>query len=250
MSQVEELERDYLAGLRAALEPSPEDGIRIRRQLTAALALPLAPVAESNGLRRFAASRAVQLLGVGLVSGVLGVAIGYRMGLGQRTSGTVAAVAVTETKQQAQPADEANESAPTENGESRVQAANHPKRALPSATAVASNALPVAEDPLIEEMQLLKRAERAIRANNGLLALAMLRELEQRFPKGQLLEEREAARVMANCELNPPEMARDLGGRFVSRYPKSVYLERVRPLCKLSEAPVQSDVTESEAPGN
>jgi hypothetical protein len=90
-------------------------------------------------------------------------------------------------------------------------------------------------DPIAEELALLRRAERAIRSKNALLAHGLLRELEQRFPKGKLIEERTAARVMANCQQLEPEAARRAGEAYLKQANSGVYRERVRQLCGLTE---------------
>jgi hypothetical protein len=89
---------------------------------------------------------------------------------------------------------------------------------------------------LTEELDLLRRAERTIRAGDAMVALGLLSELDARFPRGQLLEERAAARVMANCQLTDATSARSMGEAYLRAHSQSVYAARVRSLCHLDAA--------------
>lgn len=88
-----------------------------------------------------------------------------------------------------------------------------------------------------DELALLQRVERALRAKQAALALALLDELDRRHPRSTLLEERTAARVVAGCLL-PMASARRPGertaaDRFLSEQHASVYADRVRRACGL-----------------
>ncbi len=91
------------------------------------------------------------------------------------------------------------------------------------------------EDSIAEEVSLLRRAERAIRSREPELALGFIQELDRRFPHGKLLDERSAARVLANCLELEPDAARRAGEDYLSRTRGHVYDERVRLLCGLDE---------------
>jgi len=92
-------------------------------------------------------------------------------------------------------------------------------------------ATPKPESSLAIELAMLQRARRALNADNGRLALGLVQELDERFPKGVLLEERSATRILSLCMLGRTEEARGFGRRFQERYPGSVYAERVRGSC-------------------
>jgi hypothetical protein len=118
-------------------------------------------------------------------------------------------------------------------GRSRVarEASNAPKRARPD-PAIGSRASAPAVDPMSEELALLRRADRAIRAGEAPLALSFINELDHRYPITTLLEERTAARVLAECALS------ELGARrraelFLSEHRGSVYGDRVRRSCEV-----------------
>jgi hypothetical protein len=90
----------------------------------------------------------------------------------------------------------------------------------------------VAGDPA-EELALLRRVEKSLRANDPALALALLDELDERFPRTSLGEERLAARVIAHCAVGDGG-ARLRAESFLSERPGSVYAERVQTACTVS----------------
>ena len=81
-----------------------------------------------------------------------------------------------------------------------------------------------------EELALLARAERAVRADNSALALVLIDELEARFPSSALLEERRAIELLAHCAARASD-ARQRAERFLRQHPRSVYAERIAALC-------------------
>jgi hypothetical protein len=98
-----------------------------------------------------------------------------------------------------------------------------------------------------QELVLLQRVERALRNEDGALALVLLAELEQKFPKSSLLEERAAARLMSHCvqkERGAPEAAQ----AFLKAHPASVYQSRLRSLCKIGAGESAAPITEPSAP--
>jgi hypothetical protein len=105
------------------------------------------------------------------------------------------------------------------------------------------------------EVALLERAERAIRAGEGALALALLEELEQKFPASTLREERAAARVLAGCEqagsngAAAREAARVAAERFLAQG-SALYADRVRQLCELGAGSARSSIEDPTGPGH
>jgi hypothetical protein len=87
-------------------------------------------------------------------------------------------------------------------------------------------------DAFLEELALLTRIDRAIRADEALLASTLLAELAQRYPTSPLIEERAAARLLVDCALHEPT-ARARADRFVREHAASVYVERIRSSCAL-----------------
>lgn len=81
------------------------------------------------------------------------------------------------------------------------------------------------------ELELLERAERAVRADGAALALALLADFDARYPRSELQEERQAIEVMARCQAHATDgAARAL--RFLRTYPSSVYVQRISDACQ------------------
>jgi hypothetical protein len=189
------------------------------------------------------------MLGVGLAVGALvGGWLGYS--LGHRGGGEASALgAPPQLGELAAPAPEVAERSPAAAAEPFTAPAEPLAEAAPEAfTATASRELApapagrpprraapraprAAESSLAEELAMLQRARRALGAGNGLLALGIVQELDERFPRGVLIEERVATRVFSLCALERLAEARTIGREFLARHPSSVYAERVRTSC-------------------
>ncbi len=85
---------------------------------------------------------------------------------------------------------------------------------------------PGVEGRLEREVDLLQRA----RAAGPAEALAIVREHEQRFPDGALVQEREVIAVGALIGLGRASEARARAARFVERFPRSAYRPRIDAL--------------------
>jgi hypothetical protein len=250
MNDFAKLELELMTRARGALDPSPTDRARLREQLTAKIALlstaaavSFAPTANTQTWRHLLNSHLARLTTVAATAGVLAFGAGYFTGLRARPpmTKTVTLSAVTsipEVPSIAPPAsaqlrlDPASLASASEWGHSGT-------RTRVAAKTTASTSIP--ENPLVEELDVLRRAERMIRQGNSLVALGFLRDLDERYPKGQLLEERSAARVMANCQLADAESARSQGQAYLSAHARSVYADRVRSICQLDSAKSMKD---------
>jgi hypothetical protein len=84
------------------------------------------------------------------------------------------------------------------------------------------------------ELRLIQRAERAVRAKNPELALALSDELAERYPRSALHEERGAILLMARCQVEGSDTAADRE-RFARRYPGSVYTDRITSECEITD---------------
>jgi len=126
---------------------------------------------------------------------------------------------------------------PTASGASQAQAAADAdaarRRGLAAVRARAARSSPPVqpESSLAAELAMLQRARRALNADNGRLALGIVQELDERFPKGVLVEERNATRILSLCQLERVAEAKQAARDFLERYPSSVYAERVRQSC-------------------
>lgn len=81
-----------------------------------------------------------------------------------------------------------------------------------------------------DEVEFVRRAQRALARKEPTLALGLLKQLDERLPKGRLLEERYAGKAIARCMLTPNE-GHDVQRAFARRYPQSVHGERVNQVC-------------------
>jgi hypothetical protein len=102
----------------------------------------------------------------------------------------------------------------------------------PAARTPRAPAADVASRARLDELDLLRRAERAIRAREVSLALSFLDELDRRHPGSSLMEERTAARVLAECTRSPLD-ARARAERFLALHAGSVYTDRIGRACAL-----------------
>jgi len=107
--------------------------------------------------------------------------------------------------------------------------------ASPPAPRSTARSLPTARPPArgmgdAEELRVLERAERALRAANPELSLALLQNLDEARPHTRLLEERRALTLMALCRTAAPESTARAAD-FTRRYPSSVYAERISLDC-------------------
>ncbi len=80
---------------------------------------------------------------------------------------------------------------------------------------------------------MLEDAQDSLRGGDALVALALLRRLDQKYPHGALREERAAAEALALCAADLTEEAKGRGRAFLSKHPASVYTARVRAACGL-----------------
>jgi hypothetical protein len=100
-----------------------------------------------------------------------------------------------------------------------------------------------------EELDLMRRIERSLRNDQPGLALALLAEVEARFPRSALEEERLAASVMAHCGLQDPGHERRAESFLQSR-PRSVYRTRVMAACGTAGVPAPPDGPEKSSDGD
>jgi hypothetical protein len=103
-----------------------------------------------------------------------------------------------------------------------------PVAAPDATTSVQARARSPLSDSLSAERTLLDPARTALGRSDGESALAAVRTHEQRFPTGQLTEEREAIAVQALVLLGRKDEARIRGERFLTRYPGSVLTPSVK----------------------
>jgi hypothetical protein len=265
MKSLEDLERSLLQAARRGLGPPNAAQARVRSAALSAIAANVdVPLPEPSAFERLAhgAQDALDALRstrtqANILVGVLGIsgvgATGYALGLhAGRTEKQVqggtsaasaphgqAAIPVTGQVVEAEPVAGVPARRPT-----GVHNPQPSERAVPSAPAVTP-----ATD-LDEELRTLRRIERVLRENNPRLALSLLDDLDRSTPHGKLLEERDAARVVALCSLDDAaSVSNGRAAEFATRQPGSVYTTRVNRACAVDEpereriqTPVETDL--------
>ncbi len=81
---------------------------------------------------------------------------------------------------------------------------------------------------LREENRLLREAREALRSSDAERSLALLRQLDARFPRGSLTQERELVHIQALRSAGRNSEASVRAQRFLKVYPESPYAEHVR----------------------
>jgi hypothetical protein len=254
MMERDEMVSLALARVRKDFTPSQQDKARVRGALglQAPAATPGAgPFARPS---RWAALKASGLLGAAAGALLLGsgVGLGFWWGDGDRAAERETLAAAQEARavaalpaRAAAPAQElalpAADVEPAEEMAAEPAAASAPEEPVEPAraqrTAPRAARTRSTPPPLTEELGLLRRVERALRARDAALALALLRELDTRFPQTRLGEERLAARLMADCQQGSSDplaraAARREALRFSREHQASVYSERVQAACE------------------
>lgn len=89
----------------------------------------------------------------------------------------------------------------------------------------------------VEEAALVAEIDAALRADDGARALRLIEEHERRFPRGLLVDEREAARVLVRCASAPdPSVAET----FLLAHPRSPLHARIVAACGTGAKPSAS----------
>ena len=84
---------------------------------------------------------------------------------------------------------------------------------------------------LATETRLLAQAQSQLNDGAAARALALLDQHRAKFPRGELVPEREAARVLALCALGRTAQAESARARFEHQFSSSPLLVRVRAGC-------------------
>jgi hypothetical protein len=85
---------------------------------------------------------------------------------------------------------------------------------------------------LAAEVELLKRAQAAHNEGRHDAALRLLEQHRRRFPRGQMGEAREVARMLALCNLGREAELERARRRFARQHPRSAHMDRVRAICR------------------
>lgn len=85
------------------------------------------------------------------------------------------------------------------------------------------------------ELELLREAGAALRAGAPEAAIERLEDHRKRFPRGALVQEREALRVDALCAGGDAARGRRLAEDFLARWPRSPHRGRVERACRVMD---------------
>jgi hypothetical protein len=237
------VERELLARARSGLSPSRADEERVKSAVVHRIALlPFAGADETasgeldgrfDEVVGFAKPWLVRLGIIAAVAagGGAGYFFGHRAGVEEGRAAVANAPREDAPPRRTLAAEPVAVAPPT-----RVPASAAPLLELPRPVASGHVSAPApSSDPtgLDEEVRLLRRVERALRDQNPRYAFALLGELDRTVPGGQLVEERQAARAMARCELEGGGDA--VVKKFAESHPGSAYLTRVVETCRRAE---------------
>jgi len=244
-------EPDLLAAARRGLSPTAGDRARVLRAIRGVIAAgdaasngdasPPVPPRLVTGARRLVALGAVAAAAAG--AGYVG---GFRAGRRQAaldtpsSSGERTTLAPRSPPPERAGGDHPPASPGREVADPRARPPAMPRR--PRGTAVAPPAPEgTPASSLAVELEGLRAVERALREGKPGFALSLLRELDDKVPKGRLLEERLATRTIARCAAGDVPMGIDLAEEFAERYPDSVYGRRVADACSRTDSPRRGD---------
>ncbi|MEY2935946.1 MAG: hypothetical protein RL033_6695 [Pseudomonadota bacterium] len=216
----------------------------------------LQPVAATARARALRLAPWQQLVAVGTVTGAIGFFLG--LGVSERASNTAASNTPPAELQQAlatlpapaalavtPPQPTMAESALAESALAKsalaesaepsaapsVNAALRARAPKTRRTAARSASTERSDPDFLEAVRLLSRARRTLDRQEPALALSLLDELDERFPRQLLDEERAATRVFALCANGDREAALTLARSWFSQRPRSIYTRRLEQSC-------------------
>ncbi len=258
MSQVDDLEAQFLEGARNGLgldAAQTEQRLAALQRALAAGAAPSPsslPKAPAGGKAAFVKAVGTWSVVGALVGGGLGFAAGYRVASSPGADTELRKAAVLEARAlvpppsiSPKPAASEAEPAPASGPEVRTTL---PRRieAAPPAFVGPSDESPEADDAvegLQEELSYLRRAQNALGSGDAQLALGLVSTLDERVPSGKMLPEREVTRILSLCALERRDEAAERGRMFLERYGKTMYAERVRRSCAVKNVETEAEPT-------
>lgn len=143
-----------------------------------------------------------------------------------------APAAVSEPSATLEEAASSAEATPSAETAATEPAAKPKSRARKPARKPAAPAAPAPDSSeFFEAVNLLRRAQRAVNRGDGQVALSLLAELDTRFDRKTLGEEREATRALALCANGDVEGATRAARELARGTPSSIYAGRLRLSC-------------------
>ncbi|HYQ01814.1 MAG TPA: hypothetical protein VER96_24240 [Polyangiaceae bacterium] len=244
MTQLDDDEALILAQARVGLGPTTADEQRVLQgvltQITLGSLVPSGGAAPHKSPWPLRIAGSIAVVGAMALSGGLGYHKGWEAGIakknqpGTRLNGAVSAPSarVDASRAAELPRERAIPVEQLPLIEDTPQSEHEAKSASSSMHAPSASAAPSAALGLDEEVRQLRRVERALREGNPRFALALIEDLDRAMPAGQLLEERRAAGIMANCQLGSGSAVSNARA-FVAKHSGSAYLTRVVEICGL-----------------
>lgn len=234
---------------RLAYGPSEEDRTRVAASLSVQLTATAAASAGITGTATAAAPATLlagkAAVGLAVLIAIGGAAAGFWWSRSERRP--PAASAVRPASPAESPTRIAEPSVPAPLSPAGERGTQPPARLNRSRSAPAVRA-PAVKPPMPEpgpnvagEIALLDEAQRALISGNPERALQLLDQHARAFPRGTLIEERTAARVIALCALGRATAARAESAAYLRRFPSSPLAERVRAACGTGLAPTPPD---------
>lgn len=242
-------EQALLLAIQRELSPSPFDRQRVRSALAlrigaATSAAQLAAskpgdLGEARVLAPGLRGLSQQLVAAGLI-GAACFGAGYLTGRSRPAPPTVSATTTTREVPPLEqvPAVEPLVAVPTASSLKATPSGRPVPASSPGPTVDAASTLS-------EEARELRRVDRALRAGSPLLALGILRELDEKVPRGALMEERSAARYVARCQSGDATAA-SAAAAWLEKHPRSVYSARVRASCNAQPASPSEETKQDE----
>lgn len=229
---------------RTAREPSSAERLRNLDAVRARLGMPPVSRAPAVSVDARGGAAAWQLVATAIVTGAVGVLIGFA--LGQResaaTAQTVEIASPTETVALDIPVSlaEAPPAAPSDTAPSNLAAPTEPDPA-PSSSSTGTMSKPprskskhpgaAVDRTFLMALRLVERAQHALDAGEPALAASLLDELDVRFSPALLDEERRATRALTWCALGERSRALGITRRLLEDNPRSIYSERLKQSC-------------------
>jgi TolA-binding protein len=221
-------EQSVIAAARNALDPTDVQRARVRRgldaKLAAGVAAPLlaASTALAATLKVGATVVTVALVGTGVVF----VAAPQLL---HRAAPPAVLPARPAAKSPAPAPAVAPQAPPAPSGP--AVADPRPAVAHPRAAPHRREASPAPSGDLAGELGLLTQANAATKQGDVARADELLRAYDQRYPAGQLAQERAAAGILVQCAAGRVPEARKAARRFLERWPRSPLVARIQSSC-------------------
>jgi hypothetical protein len=226
-------ERAIIAAARDALQPTEIQRARVRKGLDAKVAAGVAAPALATS----AAFATFLKIGMGVaIAGVVGTGAVYyaapRLSLPPAEKPrTTLPHSLASAPARTPEAITVPDLAPTIAPETPLPAAQRPAPSRPRATAHRREPDLVTPADLAGELGVLTQVNAATKQGQVARADELLRSYDQRYPSGQLIQERAAAGILVHCAAGRVQSARAEARRFIERWPRSPLVARIQGSC-------------------